>query len=64
MCYEKFEIDPALFTTGLIWQAAFKKLELLSNIDMLFNGKRSCQRWIRYDLRWYVKANTKYKKYY
>ena len=46
MCLEIYELDPAKFLSapGLAWQAAskkidVKKLDLLTDIDMLFNGK-------------------------
>ena len=46
VCLEVYELDPACFLTAprLAWQAASKKtkvkLDLLTDIDMLFNGRK------------------------
>ena len=46
VCLEVYELDPVCFLTAprLAWQAASKKtkvkLDLLTDIDMLFNGRK------------------------
>ena len=51
MCLKEYELDPAHFLSlpGLAWQACLKKtnveLELLTDYDMLLNGRRRNKRW-------------------
>ena len=37
MCLKKYELDPGRFCSvpGLAWQIAFKKIDLLTDINML-----------------------------
>ena len=68
MCIEIYELDSAKFLSspGLAWQAALKKtkvkLDLLTNIDMLFMVEKGIRGRICHSIYRYVKANSKYMK--
>ena len=68
MCIEIYELDSAKFLSspGLAWQAALKKtkvkLDLLTNIDMLFMAEKGIRGRICHSIYRYVKANNKYMK--
>ena len=68
MCIEIYELDSAKFLSspGLAWQAALKKtkvkLDLLTNIDMLFMVEKGIRGRICHSIYRYVKANNKYMK--
>ena len=68
MCIEIYELDSAKFPSspGLAWQAALKKtkvkLDLLTNIDMLFMVEKGIRGRICHSIYRYVKANNKYMK--
>ena len=68
MCIEIYELDSAKFLSspGLAWQAALKKtkvkLDLLTNIDMLFMVEKGIRGRMCHSIYRYVKANNKYMK--
>ena len=70
ICLEIYELDPAGFLTasGLTRQAALKigkvKLDLLSDIDMLFMEEKGIRGGICHAIHGYAKANKKYMKDY
>ena len=69
-CIEIYELDPAHFLSapGLAWQAFLKKtglrLELLTDIDMLFMVEKGTRGGIYQAIHRYAKANNKYVKNY
>ena len=69
-CIEIYEVDPAHFlsATGLAWQAYLKKtgrrLELLTDIDMLLMVEKETRGGICHAIYSYAKANNKYMKNY
>ena len=69
-CIEIYELNPAHFlsTPGLAWQAWLKKtdvkLELLTNVDMLFMVQKGIKYGICHAIHRYAKANNKYIKNY
>ena len=69
-CIEIYEIDPACFLSapGLAWKACLKKtgirLELLTNIDMLFIVAKEIRVRICRAIHRYAKANNRYMKNY
>ena len=70
MCIKVHEIDPAHFLSvpGLAWQAWLKKtkvkLELLTDVDMLFMVEKGIRGRICHAMHRYAKANNKYMKDY
>ena len=70
MCIKVYELDPAhfLFVPGLAWQAWLKKtkvkLELLTDVDMLFMVEKGIRGRICHTMHRYAKANNKYMKNY
>ena len=69
-CLKIHELDPAkLFSApGLGWPSAFKKtkvrLDLLTDMDMLWMVKKDIRGGICHSIYRYKKANTKYMKDY
>ena len=69
-CIEIYDLDPAHFLSapGLAWQACLKKtevkLELLTNVDMLFKIEKGIRGGICHAIYRYAKANNKYMKDY
>ena len=69
-CIEIYELDPAHFLSapGLAWQVCLKKtgikLELLTNIDMLFMVEKGIRGGICHVIHRYAKANDKYMNNY
>ena len=65
MCLKIYKLDPSKFISapGLAWQAGFKntdaKLELLTDIDMLFMVEKGIIGGISNSINRYVKANNK-----
>ena len=70
MCLNIYHLDPVklLSAPGLAKQAALKKsevkLELLTDIDMLFMVEKDIRGGICHAIHRYAKANNKYKKDY
>ena len=70
MCLEIYELDPANFLSvpGLAWQVALKKtnvkLDLLTDIDMLWIVEKGRRGRICHSIYRYAKANGKYMKYH
>ena len=70
MCIKEYELDPAhvLSLPVLAWQACLKKtnrkLELLTNYDMLLMGEERIRGGICHSIHRYAKANYKYMKNY
>ena len=70
MCLEIYELDPAKFLSapGLAWQTALKKtkikLDLLTDIDMLYMAEKSIRGGICHSIDRYAKANNTYMKDY
>ena len=70
VCLEIYEFDPAKIfsSTGLAWQAVFKKtkvkLDILTNIYMLLIVEIGIKRGICNTICWHAKANNKYMKDY
>ena len=69
-CIEIYELDPAHFLSaiGLAWQACLKKtkvkIELLTNVDMLWIVEKGIRGGICHAIQRYAKANNKYIKDY
>ena len=69
-CIEIYELDPAHFLSaiGLAWQACLKKtkvkIELLTNVDMLWIVEKGIRGGICHAIQRYAKANNKYIKNY
>ena len=65
MCLEIYELDPACFLTapGLVWQAVLKKtkvkLDILTDIDMLFMVEKGIRGGTCHTIYQYAKANNK-----
>ena len=65
MCLEIYELDPACFLTapGLVWQAVLKKtkvkLDILTDIDMLFMVEKGIRGGTCHTIHQYGKANNK-----
>ena len=65
MCHEIYELDPACFLTapGLVWQAVLKKtkvkLDILTDIDMLFMVEKGISGGTCHTIHQYAKANNK-----
>ncbi|KAK3732403.1 hypothetical protein QZH41_016788, partial [Actinostola sp. cb2023] len=55
VCLENYKLDPCWYYTapGLSWDAMLKmtqiRLELLTDVDMLFDGGKGNPRWCEYD---------------
>ena len=70
MCLKNYQSDPAQFlqATGLAWQVALKKierkLELLTDIDMLLIVEKSIIGEIFHAIHQYAKVNNKYISVY
>ena len=70
MCLKIWELDPACFHSahGLAWQRALKKakvkLDLLTDIDMLFMVEKGIRGRLHHSIYQYAKANSKYLKYW
>ena len=70
LCVETYQLDPAYFLSlpGLAWQACLKrtevKLELISDIDMLFMIEEGIKGGICHSVLRHTKANNKYMKDY
>ena len=70
MCIKMYQLDPAKFLspTGLAWHAGFKKtklkLDLLTDIDILFMVKKGIRGGICNGISWYEKVSNKYMKDY
>ena len=70
MCLEIYKLDPAKFVSapGLAWQAALKKtkvkLDLLTDINMLFMVEKGIRDGICHAIYQYVKVYNKYMKDY
>ena len=66
MCLKIWELDPARFDSahGLAWQRALKKakvkLDLLTDIDMLFMVEKGIRGRLHHSIYQYAKANSKY----
>ena len=65
MCLETYKLDPEKFlsASGLAWQAALRKakikLDLLTDIDMLFMVKKGIRGEICHFIYRYTKASNK-----
>ena len=65
MCLETYKLDPEKFlsASGLAWQAALRKakikLDLLTDIDMLFMVKKGIRGEICHSIYRYTKASNK-----
>ena len=72
MCLNIYGLDSTwlhfISALGLVWQTALKKkkrkLELLTDIDMLLMVENGIRSGICHTIHWYVKANSKYMKNY
>ena len=70
MCLKEYELDTAHFLSlpGLAWQACLKKtnkkLELLTDYDMLLMVEEGIRGGICHSIHRYAKANNKYMKNY
>ena len=70
MCIKVYELDPAHFLSlpGLAWQACLKKtnkkLELLTDYDMLLMVEEGIRGGICHSIHRYANANNKYMKNY
>ena len=69
MCLNIYQLDPVnVFSSWISMTSSFKKglkkvkLELLTNIDMLWMGKKSIREGIYHSIYQYTKANNKYIK--
>ena len=69
MCLKIYELDPAKFLSapGLAWQASLKKtkkIDLITDIDMLLMVEKGRRGEIYHSIYRYAKANNNYVKDY